>query len=255
MICKFWITAIIFLLQQVSIVCGKQLSYLSIKPADYQERDDPSLPELVSALSAKGPVIIFDLATPQLLEEVVTSDNNYPFLSQFLTNDVAPMVSELESFDFESDPRVEVFELSEIPSSVSTILYDCKNTDKYVFVFKLTNSEYDTAAVDEFLESVFVFMERTLTKVENVIVNVHKLHDYKSIRNTKKDYQERGDTEEQEPDDDEVLSKVWTEGLLMCLLVSALLLGVLIVAIAWTSNIEISYGALEKSTNPMKKNK
>nr|6M0R_N Chain N, V0 assembly protein 1 [Saccharomyces cerevisiae S288C]6M0S_N Chain N, V0 assembly protein 1 [Saccharomyces cerevisiae S288C] len=52
---------------------------------------------------------------------------------------------------------------------------------------------------------------------------------------------------------DDILSSIWTEGLLMCLIVSALLLFILIVALSWISNLDITYGALEKSTNPIKK--
>ncbi|AQZ09839.1 VOA1 (YGR106C) [Zygosaccharomyces parabailii] len=255
MIFNIWFTSILFLLQQFSLAFGKQLSYLSLKPSDYKEHDASSLPDVVTALSDRGPVIIFDLANPQLLEEVVSSDLKYPFLSRFLTKDVTPIVSEEEAFNFENNPNVEVFELSDIPSSVSTILYDYTSTDKFIYVFKLTNAEYDAAELDEFVESVFVFLERTLAKVENVIVNVHRLDAHESFRHSKKEHHEREENDEEGTGDDDILSKIWTEGLLMCLLVSALLLGVLIVAITWTSSIEISYGALERSSNHMKKNK
>ncbi|KAL6944868.1 hypothetical protein ACO0RG_001623 [Hanseniaspora osmophila] len=53
--------------------------------------------------------------------------------------------------------------------------------------------------------------------------------------------------------DGQVLSTLWTEGLIMCLLVTFLLISILVMAIKWTSSITISYGALEKSNNPIKK--
>lgn len=246
MVYQFWFTALLILLQQVSVISAKQVSYLSLKSPSYNgHHGASSLSDIVSKLKNEEPVIIFDFAGPELLEEVVSSEDRYPFLSDFLTNDVTPIVSDDDSREFENDPRVEVFELNEIPSSLSTILYDFTSTDKYIFLFKLRNDKYDAAALDEFLESTCVFLRETLTEMENIIINVHGLDLHQTHRQTKKEHD----------DDKDILSKTWTEGLLMCLLVSAILLGILVVAISWTWNIEISYGGLERPSDPTKKNK
>ncbi|GAV53264.1 hypothetical protein ZYGR_0AI05480 [Zygosaccharomyces rouxii] len=253
---QFWLTTLLLLLQQTSVIFAKQVSYLSIKSPNYKGHHDvSSLSDLVSKLNIHEPVIIFDFANPELLEEVVSSDETYPFLSNFLTNDMAPILSDDESTELENDSRVEVFELNEIPSSLSTILYDFTNTDKYIFLFKLTNAKYDAAALDEFLESTCVFLRETLAEAENIIVNVHGLDFHQTHRQTKKDHDKGEGNKGPSDDDKDILSKTWTEGLLMCLLVSAVLLGILFVAISWTWNIEISYGGLERPTNPIKKNK
>ncbi|CAR27271.1 ZYRO0C12870p [Zygosaccharomyces rouxii] len=246
---QFWLTTLTLLLQQASVIFAKQFSYLSIKSPNYKGHHDvSSLSDVVSKLSAHEPLIIFDFASPELLEEVVSSDKTYPFLSNFLTNDVAPIVSDDESIEFENDPRIEVFELDEVPLSLSTILYDFTNTDKYIFLFKLKNAKYDAAVLDEFLESTCVFLRETLAEVENIIVNVRGLDTlHQTHGQVKKDHDD-------DNDDKDILSNTWTEGLLMCLLVSALLLGILFVAISWTWNIEISYGGLERPSNPIKKN-
>lgn len=47
--------------------------------------------------------------------------------------------------------------------------------------------------------------------------------------------------------------RIWTEGLLMCLFVSLVLLGILVIALSWLSSLTISYGALERQTAPSKK--
>lgn len=45
-----------------------------------------------------------------------------------------------------------------------------------------------------------------------------------------------------------VLSELWTEGLIICLFVSLLLMAIVVIAIKATSSITISYGALEDKT-------
>ncbi|CCE62941.1 hypothetical protein TPHA_0D03050 [Tetrapisispora phaffii CBS 4417] len=64
-------------------------------------------------------------------------------------------------------------------------------------------------------------------------------------------YDEKED--EDNAEDNDILSKIWTEGLLMCLLVSIFLFGLLAVALSWMTSLEISYGAFEKQSNPLKK--
>lgn len=253
---RFWFTALIILLQQTSVIFAEQISYLSGKSPNYEsDHDVSSLTDLVSKLTVREPVIIFDFSSPEFLEDVISSDQTYPFLSKFLAEDVASIQSSDESSEFENDPRVEVFELNEIPSSLSTILYDFTNTNKSIFLFKLTNDKYNVAALDEFLESTCVFLRETLVEPENIIVNVHGLDSRKTHKQIKKDHDSSEGSKSPSVDDKDILSKTWTEGLLMCLLVSAILLGILIVAISWTWNIEISYGGLERPSNPIKKNK
>lgn len=48
-------------------------------------------------------------------------------------------------------------------------------------------------------------------------------------------------------------SRIWTEGLLMCLIVSGILLIILIISLSWLSDLSISYGALERPNNMAKK--
>lgn len=52
-----------------------------------------------------------------------------------------------------------------------------------------------------------------------------------------------------------VLSEIWTEGLIICLLVSLLLIAIVVIAIKATSSISISYGALEDKTQNQDSNK
>lgn len=48
-------------------------------------------------------------------------------------------------------------------------------------------------------------------------------------------------------------SRIWAEGLLMCLIVSGILLIILIISLSWLSDLSISYGALERPNNMAKK--
>ncbi|OBA27597.1 hypothetical protein HANVADRAFT_112414 [Hanseniaspora valbyensis NRRL Y-1626] len=52
-----------------------------------------------------------------------------------------------------------------------------------------------------------------------------------------------------------ILSDFWTEGLIICLFVSLLLIFIVVIAIKATSSIGISYGALEDKTQNQDSNK
>ncbi|GMM39119.1 hypothetical protein DAHU10_000200 [Hanseniaspora uvarum] len=52
-----------------------------------------------------------------------------------------------------------------------------------------------------------------------------------------------------------ILSEFWTEGLIICLIVSLMLIAILVIAIKATSSISISYGALEDKTQNQDSNK
>lgn len=91
--------------------------------------------------------------------------------------------------------------------------------------------------------------------VDDIESNVEELLDDIGVLDFLEDHegQDSDSDSGSDSDDKNEEHRIWTEGLLMCLIVSFILLGVLVIALSWLSSLSISYGALERQTAPSKK--
>lgn len=149
---------------------------------------------------------------------------------------------------------LEQFTVNDLAQSASDLLYDHFLEDKSIVLFKFPSSDYDLYKLDEFIESCLLFLEDKSSDDLTVVINSVGTIDTDDYNFAAKDILSHDDNNEAQDGDSDILSSIWTEGLLMCLIVSALLVFILIIALSWISNLDITYGALEKSSNPIKKN-
>ena len=186
-------------------------------------------------------------------------DEEYQFFNRFFANDVSLTVHDDSPLNISQSlsPIMEQFTVDELPESASDLLYEYSLDDKSIVLFKFTSDAYDLKKLDEFIDSCLSFLEDksgdNLTVVINSLGWAFEDEDGDDEYATEETLSHHDNNKGKEGDDD-ILSSIWTEGLLMCLIVSALLLFILIIALSWISNLDITYGALEKSTNPIKKN-
>lgn len=255
MVCRNLALVLAVVLQIVSQVVASSVSYVS---NNYGEAATVS--ELISQAKQDEPLVIFRFTNYPLLAEWKLHEGQAPYLNSFFeTDEVNSNKEDFPIDELSTDAQNEVFNLGDFTLSASELLYDYHLNGKSVIVFNFDESNYDLASVDEFMESAYLLLSDSYDSIENVVLNVvrtsadsHYLT--ASNRNTERTQTQQKE-EEPSDDDGDVLSTIWTEGLIMCLIVSLLLLAVLVIAISWMSSVDISYGALEKSTNPLKKTK
>lgn len=244
-----------FFLQIVSLVAAT--TYGSIKTVEYQKSE--SLSDLISQISKDDPLIVFRFTRFPLMEALLPYEDHVPYLTKFFETDVTELFSqEVSSEDLQEVEEIETFDVEELTSSASQLLYDAPLEDKKLIIFNFEDEDYDLAILDEFLESAYLLLHNSFDRVDNVVLSVTDAvaaDHFSADRKTKKAPVSHRSKKPVEDNDDDVLSTIWTEGLIMCLIVSLLLLGILVVAISWMGSVDISYGALEKSTNPLKKTK
>ncbi|CAI4062420.1 Voa1p SKDI_07G3550 [Saccharomyces kudriavzevii IFO 1802] len=208
--------------------------------------------------SVDSAVAIFEFDNFSLLDNVILDDHieEYPFFERFFSNDVALTVNDESPLNIPQSLSsiTEQFTVDELPQSASELLYEYSLDDKSIVLFKFTSNTYDSNRLDEFIESCLLFLGDKSDNDLTVIINTVGTIDADDDIFAAKDILSHHDNDEGKHGDDDILSSIWTEGLLMCLIVSALLLFILIIALSWISDLDISYGALEKSTNPIKKN-
>lgn len=260
MICRSLSLTLAFLLQVASVVIASTstASYVSIKSGKSSDDDATNVSDLIAQATDDDPLVVFRFSKYPVLDELLPFEGHVPFLSRFFESDVTRSYPKDSSIDnLQKDDRIEIFELNDLAFSASELLYNYHSKGKSVVLFDFHGSNYDLPALDEFMESAYLLLGDSFGRIENMVVNTVESHNSTplgSTARTKKAHKDKG-TKEPIGNDTDVLSNTWTEGLIMCLIVSLLLLGILIVALSWMSSIDISYGALEKSTNPLKKTK
>ncbi|QHS73417.1 Voa1p [Saccharomyces paradoxus] len=225
--------------------------------------DKESNLDIISAISSTADVIssvdsaiaIFEFDNFSLSENMIV-DEEYPFFDRFFSNDVTLAVNDESPLNISQSlsPIMEQFTVDELPQSASDLLYEYSLDDKSIVLFKFTSDSYDLKKLDEFIESCLLFLEDKSGDDLTVVINSIGTFDADDNEYATEGTLSHHDNDKGKDSDDDILSSIWTEGLLMCLIVSALLLFILIIALSWISNLDITYGALEKSTNPIKKN-
>lgn len=246
------------MLQVISLASANEISYISIKSDSYLAEDINSVSDLISQANEQNPLVIFQFETFPVLQAFLPSEGDLPFLSKFFHFEVTKILQEGSSFDSNlNDEWAEVFTLTDVPFTASELLYDYHQKGQSVILFDFQNAEYDISVLDEFLESAYLFLEDSLGSLGTVVLSTQNSAAFNTVTSSKARSEKARDHKGTTPidDDEDILSNIWTEGLLMCLLVSLLLVAILVVAISWMSSVNISYGALERSTNPLKKTK
>ncbi|EDO14843.1 hypothetical protein Kpol_359p3 [Vanderwaltozyma polyspora DSM 70294] len=275
----------VIMLQSMLVVASQSLSIAYISGEECKNVD--SMKILASQSNIDRPLVILQFDKFAIYKQYSSSNKNYPYLTKYFEHDLNQVLPLEKDFKVEDYTNSEIIKLEQLPSSVSEILYTYPLRENFVIAIDFESAVYDLDQLDGFLESVTFFLDEYLpqTKVLAIIspeINVNskksiskkeeeeeeeaEKEDYKTETeeeyvndNSEEDKDEveaqdkKGKNKEDKEEDSDILSTIWTEGLLMCLLVSALLLGILFIAISWLASLEISYGALEKSTNPLKK--
>ncbi|QLL32080.1 hypothetical protein HG536_0C02490 [Torulaspora globosa] len=241
-------------LQIVSQVVAST-SYVSLRSEN--NADVSSVSELISQANEEAPIVIFRFTDYPIVEAWKLDEGHAPYLAGFLESGNAYQ----EDFSFDelyTDAESEVFNLGDLTLSASELLYNYDLKGKSVVLFNFDRSNYELGSVDEFMESAYLFLADSIDGIEKVVLNVARTANlHRSTASDRSTERAKVEQEKEKPGegDDGALSTIWTEGLIMCLIVSLLLLAILVVAISWMSSMEISYGALERSTNPLKKTK
>ncbi|CAI4063518.1 hypothetical protein SUVZ_07G3410 [Saccharomyces uvarum] len=203
-------------------------------------------------------IAVFEFDDYPLINKVVFGESleEYTFFGRFFSNEVALGVSDESPLSIPQSLSsiTEQFIVNDLTQSASELLYDYSLDDKSIVLFKFPSSNYDLNKLDEFIESCLMFLEDKSGDDLTVVINSVDTIDADDYVIDFKDILSHDDKKEAHDGDNDILSSIWTEGLLMCLIVSALLVFILIVALSWISNLDITYGALEKSSNPIKKN-
>ncbi|CCF60523.1 hypothetical protein KAFR_0K01690 [Kazachstania africana CBS 2517] len=284
---KFSILSLISLLflQATSLYAkSTSTSFISITSKDDIDNIDNKLStsdELIDNASIDSPIIVFQFDRYRLLEKLVDYNNNGKYtpsslyLNKFFSSRITTVVPEdLDLVSLSEDRTEKIYQFHEIPNDISRTLYETlgkkKSTPFRIIWFEFTSKDIDINELDAFLENVTLLLEEYLEDEHlDIILNTRdkmttleqfdeSIEESKSITASTTASKQKASSKPtkgtSKGKDDDILSEIWTEGLLMCLLVSAMLLWILIMLISWIMNISISYGALEKSTNPLKKN-
>ncbi|SCW01132.1 LAFE_0D05776g1_1 [Lachancea fermentati] len=237
-------------------------SYLHINSKDYEralnDGEVQSIAELERISSAEDPLVVIQFNNFNLLEGVKECGVGCRFLADIF----GEYTNVLEDDTFEVSDDANVIQIEELPKTLSEKLYNVIQTGETAIVLQFTGSDYVMTDLDEYLDSAFFFLRDSLPNLKNLAIEIPSTEVLKaSVRAHVEDESAFEPTVQlsKKPEsggssDDGKLSSLWTEGLLSCLLVSLLLVWILVVAISWVTSLEISYGALEKPANPLKKN-
>lgn len=260
-----FLTVILGLLWFIQCSFGADMtSFFSINAERYVDavktEKVSSLKELLEMSRTEEPLIVLQFDKFDLVNAFDEKhEGTYPFISSLLKSSLDTFLEEKGLPDGQKGYNgARVLKVGEIPASAGEELrHRFKKSDNAVVV-EFTKERYDVAELDDYLETLYAFMEDSLKNVDNIVLRVPKsgnsgadIEKIEELREPEKSG-EPGDGDDN--DDDDSLSSLWTEGLLSCLLVSLLLIAILVVAISWIASLDISYGALEKSANPLKKN-
>ena len=249
-------------------------SYISIATKDNVDYRLSSSLDLISHATLYQPVVVFEFEKFEIINSMIDNEQNedktnIQFLNQFFENHITNVLNNEPNLENPSiDTHLALFKIKNIDKSGSSILYDYPVEDYSVFWFKFQKKNYEISDVNDFIENTCIFLEEYLNVNIDILINTKDttpLEDLEIVISENKGNTNYSDNEidddrndkikqkEEDKENDDSLSKIWTEGLIMCLIVSFLLLGILVVALSWIMNIEISYTALEKPSNPLKK--
>ncbi|SCV01041.1 LANO_0F09868g1_1 [Lachancea nothofagi CBS 11611] len=238
-------------------------SFLAINSQRYQEalNDDKieSWAQLSDLGNANEPLVCFRFAQFDLLAQIARSSAETRFLPTFFEDSVTDVWNDdslSATSEITKSAIVEVGQLSEL---VIPSLYSKIDDNDAVVLFEFTEPSYDLERLDEYLETVYLFLEEALPNIDNLVIQVPSVGETYTKSSAKTSEVEVSDPEKNPgkdlpAGDGRKVNALWTEGLISCLIVAALLLSILVTAISWITSLEISYGALERPANPLKKN-
>ncbi|AAS50462.1 AAR097Cp [Eremothecium gossypii ATCC 10895] len=259
---------IVFLaLLEAAVAAAGVASFVSVKAERYRNgleiKGAQDLRELVRLGTEQEPVVVVQFGAYRLFSELEKAGaGTQRFLHRLLASDSLNVLNGDEALQPHSSTRVAEFE--ELPVELPAEVRGGAGS----LLLHLKAPDYALDEVDGFLQRC----HEQLPSLDNIVLQFP--HDIllvaadvqESAARQKKDSVEvtdpEGDSKPKPSDHDKApdghketdeLSAIWTEGLLSCLLVSLLLFGILATAVSWILSVEVSYGALEKSTNPLKK--
>lgn len=153
----------------------------------------------------------------------------------------------VEDIEQEGDYRLKVLAFKPMKETTDVI-----TLQKFVtFVHNTLYAKYNVKPTMIMIRSPEGTNAKMNNIVENIEESVEELLDDLGVLEYLEDHD--GDIDNGDDKKHSEEHRIWTEGLLMCLIVSFILLGILLVALSWLSSLTISYGALEKQTAPSKK--
>ncbi|CAL9732440.1 V0 assembly protein 1 [Monosporozyma unispora] len=270
----------VFLMAQLmSVVFAKSAtttnstSYISIRSKDDVDYRLSSSLDIIDRASVEQPLVVFEFEKFKIIDSMTSKAekvNQFQFLTQFFENHLTNVLDDEPVLERPDSDDVAYFKIKNIEQSGSNMLYDFPVEDYAIVWFKFQKQDYDLATVNDFIESASIFLEEYLNVNIDMLINTKdttSLENLDEVFESNQDAEEYYDEDEDEhisedskshntndnEDQDDSLSKTWTEGLIMCLIVAFILLGILVVAMSWMMSIEISYSALDKPTNPVKK--
>lgn len=263
-VCQLYLTVV------GAVSSADTTSYVSIRTKDVLDNRISNAFDIIKSATVKQPVVIFEFDKFKLLDEMVEDEklSDYSYLNKFYQDELTNVFNEDSELDRPGNDQMAFFKVNKIKQSASNILYDYPIEDYGIVWFEFTKKDYKLSELNEFIETAVIFLEEYLNINIDIIINskgtatIEQLDN--TLNNTNKDEKSNTDKSKDNKKDDkkknkegtvdnDILSEYWTEGLLMCLIVAALLLFILVIAISWLSSLEISYTALDKKVNPIKK--
>ncbi|CEP60591.1 Voa1p LALA0_S01e14400g [Lachancea lanzarotensis] len=255
MIIQCLLAAVAFFLQ----VSAAGTSFLAVNSQRYKDALNKDKIDSWTELSAfsdiEEPLVCFRFSKFDLLSALAEVPSEVRFLPTFF-EELVTQVWEEDSFT--DVAHISTVEVSKIPELSLPSLYSQVDRKSDIIVFEFSDASYDLERLDEYLETVYLFLEEELVNIDNIVIQVPSVGE-PYVKNTAK----TSDIDVSDPDrkpapssptgNGDELSTLWTEGLISCLIVTAILLAILSVAISWITSLEISYGAFEKPVNPLKK--
>lgn len=253
------------------VLAAASTSYVSLGNQDIVDPRVSSAEDIIEKATTEQPVVVLQFKKAKVLESMANSDANLPFLNQFLKHAVTNVITDdVKLSRANDDDDVVVIKAKSLYEDPLKLLNKVNVDNKRSVWFKFSEKEYDVEELDHYLESVVIYLEEYLNTHLDIILNtvdtitLEQLDEKTESQETFAQSSESATKHEPKAkpshgsnkpeEDDDSLSHIWTEGLLMCLIVAFLLLVILVIALTWMASLDISYGALEKSTNPLKKN-
>lgn len=247
------------------VVVAASTSCVSIANEKTLNNEKTTVNDIIDNASVNEPVIVIQFSKYKILENLVDENYRYSYLNKFFKKSVTNVfIDDTKRHDRHHHHDTIVFNLKTLENDPFELLHDSEFENKKIIWFEFHSKDYNLSELDQYLETIVVYLSEYLSKDIDIIINSKDTLTLEDINQDISDNNDSYYTEndnindendnDTEDEDDDSLSPIWTEGLLMCLLVSFILLIILIIAISWISSIDISYGALEKSTNPLKKN-
>ncbi|CCK68545.1 Voa1p KNAG_0B00980 [Huiozyma naganishii CBS 8797] len=269
-LCTLNIVAVLVQALFVFAAQSASTSFASIRSKESIDSDKyTSALDIIDSANSENPVVLFEFENLQLIRALIedkSGEVEYPYLERLFKDEITNVFDETELPVDQNNDAIIMFTVSDLTKKTSIqLMYDSPVEERNVIWFQFTGKEYDLNELDSFIESAVMYLEEYLdinidiilnTKGENDLNKLYEKFDKEPTafavdqsHSNKPSSSKSDDTEK-----DDSLSRIWTEGLLMCLLVSFLLLVLLFVALSWLASVEISYTGLEKPANPLKKN-